>query len=1103
MAQVADGSAIRKNGFGSRGNPPAQTGIFARNGENWTVGYGGAEFSLRDVKGLHYIQRLLQHPGEEFHALDLLSGPGTVANTESTNPDNASLPGGFSIGRPGDAGEMLDAKAKQDYRRRVLELREELEDLRERGDHEGAAKAESEIDFLVQEIARAVGLGGRDRRAGSAAERARLSVTRAIKAAVQRISEHHTSLGEVLGRSVRTGLFCCYVEDPRVRISWRFLLEDAKPSVEAEATAPLLLRRETRFLYAPADRTTFVGREVELSLLRRNLDQASRGRCRVVTIAGAPGVGKSRIASEAGAEASQRGFLVLTGNCYDRDDSVPFIPFVEIFEAALARAASPEVFREVLGEDATAIAWVMPQLRRLFPDIPPPLQTSPDESRRILFNAMAELIARRAATRPVLLLLEDLHWADEGTLSLLDHLARLLAGLPVMIIATYRDSEIDAGGSLAKTLDNLIRLHLVERMSLGGLPQNAVAEMIRSLSGREPPQALVTVIHSHTEGNPFFIEELFQHLVERGKLTQPNGDFRETLNLTDIDVPQSLRIVIGRRLAQLNQETQKVLGAAAVIGRSFSFELLEASTRADADSLLDSLDEAERAGLISSTLQYPEARFKFAHELIRQAVTTGLSAARRQRLHLNVADAIERLYSKELEVHVDDLAHQLWQAGTASEASRTVRYLQMAGEEAVKRSANVEAVSHFTRGLELLKTMPVTPEHVQRELSLQLGLGVPLSLTKGMSAPEVEITYSRARELCRRVGESPQLFSVLLGLIRFYLMRGEPQTALELGAQLLTLAQKQDPRLLPRAHLMQGQTLYALGECAQAREQLEQGIAAYDAQQERPHLLVYGIDSGVGCLSYDAIILWMLGHPDQASKMSHRALALAHELPHPYNLAMALTWASQLHHLRREEQLTQERAEKVVNLAAEQQFPHWLAWGTIFLGWAQVRQGHAEDEIGRMRRGLETWRATAAGTLPMMLTPLADAQEAVGQTTEGLNTVAEALAAVEKTGERLFEAELYRIKGQLSLQAKQVKASEGKSIEEAESCFLKAIEIARRQQAKSLELRASTSLSRLWQQRGQKQQAQRLLAEIYGWFTEGFDTSDLKEAKALLEELGA
>jgi tetratricopeptide (TPR) repeat protein len=884
VAQAAGGSVDHKSEPGLRGTPPAQTAIFARSGEYWTVGYAGATFSLKDVKGLGYIQRLLQHPGEEFHSLDLLSGPGAVANTESTNPDNASLPVGVNIGGPGDAGEMLDAKAKQDYKRRLLELREELEDLRDRGDHERAAKVESEIDFLVQEMARAVGLGGRDRRAGSAAERARLSVTRAIKAALQKISEHHTSLGDVLGHSVRTGLFCGYVPDPRVPISWRFLLDDAKPSAEAEATAPFLPRSETRLLYTVADRTAFVGREAELSLLRRNLEQAFRGRGRVVTIAGAPGVGKSRIAREVGTEAFQRGFSVLAGNCYDLDDSVPFIPFVEILEAELAHAASAEAFRAALGEDASAIARVMPQLRRLFPDIPPPPQTSPDQPRRILFNAITDLLARRAAIRPMLVLLEDLHWADQGTLALLDHLAGLLAGIPVMIIATYRDSEVDAGGPLVKTLGNLIRLHLLERISLGGLPQNAVAEMIRSLSGREPPQALVTVIHSHTEGNPFFIEELFQHLVERGNLTDPSGDFRADLNLTDIDVPQSLRIVIGRRLARLSQDTQKVLSAAAVIGRSFNFELLEASTRADADSLLDCLDEVERTGLISSTLQYPEARFKFAHELIRQAVLAGLSAARRQRLHLNVADAIERLYSKELEVHVDDLAHQLWQAGGAADASRTVRYLQMAGEEAVKRSANVEAVSYFNRGLELLKTMPVTPEHVQRELSLQIGLGVPLSLTKGMSAPEVETTYNRARELCRRVGESPQLFSVVLGLRRFYFIRGEPQTALELGAQLLTLAHRQDPSLLALAHLMLGEILYALGELAQAHEHLEQGIAAYDPQQERPHALVYGIDGRVGCLSYGAIILWMLGYPDQALKMSHRALPLARVAsapPHP------------------------------------------------------------------------------------------------------------------------------------------------------------------------------------------------------------------------------
>ncbi len=430
VAQVADGSVDRKSELGLRSTSPAQTGFFARSGEYWTIGFSGTRFSLKDVKGLSYIQRLLQHPGEEFHALDLLSGPGAVANTERTNSENASLPVGVIIGGPGDAGEMLDARAKQDYKRRLLELREELEDLRERGHHERAAKIESEIDFLVHEIARAVGLGGRDRRAGSAAERARLSVTRAIKAALQKISEHHSSLGEVLGRSVRTGLFCCYVADPRVPISWRFLVEGAKQSVEVEANAPFLPRSETRLLYALAERTTFVGREAELSLMRRHLDQTLRGGGRVVTIAGAPGVGKSRIAHEVGTEASQRGFLVLAGNCYDLDDSVPFIPFVEILEAALAQAASPEVFREALGENATAIARVMPQLRRLFPDIPPPPpQISPDQSRRILFNAVVELLARAAATRPMLLLLEDLHWADQGTLSLLDHLVGLLAGI--------------------------------------------------------------------------------------------------------------------------------------------------------------------------------------------------------------------------------------------------------------------------------------------------------------------------------------------------------------------------------------------------------------------------------------------------------------------------------------------------------------------------------------------------------------------------------------------------------------------------------------------------------------------------------------------------
>jgi AAA ATPase domain len=341
VAHLDGGSADRSSESASHGSPSAQVGIFARSGVYWTISYGGTTFSLKDIKGLSYIQRLLRHPGEEFHALDLLNEPGAGPGFETTSRDKALSQGG-SVAGLGDAGEMLDARAKQDYKRRLRELTGELEDLRERDNQERAEKVESEIEFLTREIARAVGLGGRDRRAGSVAERARLSATRTIKAALQKVAEHHPSLGEMLGRSVRTGSFCCYFANPRVPITWQFSLEGAKPSVETEATACFLLRGETRLLWALTGRTTFVGREVERTTLRRYLERARHGEGSVVMIGGAPGVGKTRIAGEVGAEASLRGCLVLVGSCYDREDSVPFIPFIEILEAELALAPSPQ-----------------------------------------------------------------------------------------------------------------------------------------------------------------------------------------------------------------------------------------------------------------------------------------------------------------------------------------------------------------------------------------------------------------------------------------------------------------------------------------------------------------------------------------------------------------------------------------------------------------------------------------------------------------------------------------------------------------------------------------------------------------------------------------
>jgi predicted ATPase len=344
---------------------------------------------------------------------------------------------------------------------------------------------------------------------------------------------------------------------------------------------------------------------------------------------------------------------------------------------------------------------------------------------------------------------------------------------------------------------------------------------------------------------------------------------------------------------------------------------------------------------------------------------------------------------------------------------------------------------------------------------------------------------------------------VLLGLRRFYLVQAELRTARELGEQLLRLAQDmQDSSLLLEARGALGLPLFWLGEFASARAHLEQGIALYDPQQHRSHAFLYGLDPGVVCLSVAALVLWQLGYPDQALRKIHEALALAQELSHPYSQAYALAHAAQLHQARREGSQTQERAEATITVSTEQGFPYWLTWGTIMRGWALVGQGQREEGIAQIHQGLAADRATGAELArPYHLALLAEAYGKGGQVEEGVHELVEALAIVDKAGERLWEAELYRLKGQLTLAQSRVQGLASSVQKDAEACFQKAIEVACQQSAKSLELRAVMSLSRLWQQQGKLEEARKLLAEIYDWFTEGFDTVDLQEAKGLLEEL--
>jgi len=484
----------------------------------------------------------------------------------------------------------------------------------------------------------------------------------------------------------------------------------------------------------------------------------------------------------------------------------------------------------------------------------------------------------------------------------------------------------------------------------------------------------------------------------------------------------------------------------------------------------------------------------FKHALIQDAAYASLLKRTRQQYHQQIAQMLEAEFPETVEAEPELVAHHYTEAGLNEQA---VSYWLQAGKRAAQRSAHAEAINHLNRGIEVLMTLPDTLERARQELDLQIPLGPVLMAVKGQSSPDTERAYARARELCQQVGETPKLFPVLHGLWRFYMVRAELQTTSELAEQLFSLAQRaQDPALLLEANRVMGMTMYWLGEMAQARAHLEQGMTFYDPVRHRSHAFVYGQDPAVICRGFAAWAIWMLGYPDQALQSVHEALTLAQELAHPFSLALALHFDAFLRQFRREAQAVQECAEALIALSTEKGFPLWLSWGTILRGWARALQGEGAEGIAQMHQGAVAYRRTGAELQrPYYLSLLSEAYGEVGQPEEGLKVLVEALALVDKNGEPYWEAEVHRRKGELLLM------KQGHKVGEAEECFQKALDTARHQQAKSLELRAGMSLSRLWQQQGKLGEAHQLLEEIYGWFTEGFDTADLKEAKVLLEEL--
>jgi eukaryotic-like serine/threonine-protein kinase len=730
---------IRSPKLGSVALPLAQSsapdplkGVFYQEGEYWIVGLGRKIVRVKEAKGLAYLSYLLRHPGMEFHVLDLAGGIANGNYGDEADPSAAdSIRGDYGLGEAGihvgglgDAGEVLDDKAKTAYRRRISELHGELEEARALGKAAHAEQLEEELDALTHELVRAVDLRGRDRRAASASERARQTVTKAIRTVIERVAQKDAAIGNIFSRCIKTGTFCRYQPDPDLLIAWEFTAIPAEPFTASPELGSAQNDKEQPsrpilggVLFSTAQRTPFVGRDTELSAIRSTISHSLPGNGSVIMLSGGAGVGKTRLAIEIAEDAARNGSACFLGRCYERDEPVPYQPFVQIIEAMLDQSPSLDEFSRMVGDNGPELAQLAPCLRRVFPRTPEATELPPAQKRHYLFQSVAEALQRAARTRPQLFILDDLQWADESTLALLIDLANRLARYSVVIIGTYRDEYSDRP-VLARTIEELLKLG-VRPLKLSGLSRDSVAKMLEQMSERQMPESLVNTVFTETNGNPFFIEELYRHLAEERQIFDNSGASFTELKIDEIDVPANVRLCIIRRLNRFSADEMRVLSAAAVFGRSFSFQLLAAISGAEVDDLFAVIEKAQRMAIIVPSAEGPERPFTFSHELIRQTLLGEISIARRQQFHAKAAQAVESHCPTSARHYAGEIADHLLKAGSFVKQDVVIHWLTEAGNAALKVAAFEEARANLEAALSRLE-----PQASRTRAELLYGLGV-------------------------------------------------------------------------------------------------------------------------------------------------------------------------------------------------------------------------------------------------------------------------------------------------------------------------------------------------------------------------------------------
>jgi DNA-binding winged helix-turn-helix (wHTH) protein/predicted ATPase len=896
----------------------------------------------------------------------------------------------------------------------------------------------------------------------------------------------------------------CFIETSHRR-GYRFIAkieqtdQNDEPINSRREQGPVSIESPPRFRESDV-----VGRDDEIARLEDFLDKSLEGKRQLVFVTGEPGIGKTTLVETFLHRISYvPKILIARGQCLEQyGASEAYMPILEAVSRFCRQSHGDDTLAVLRAHAPTLLAQI-PWLIRDQERQALQLETVGATRARML-RETAEAFEALSASKPLVLVIEDLHWSDYSTLDLVSYLARRSEPARLMVVGTYRPAEVISSGHPLSSVKRELQVHrLCEELALRFLNEASVAGYLAvRFPSHRFPAALAHFIHQRTDGNPLFIINLVDFFLSNGTITQEGGEWRlgDALTPAKTGMPDNVRQMIEKQIDTLTKGEQRLLEAASIAGVEFSTATVSSALDIDLLKAEEGFESLARRHMFlrpAASGESPDdetsARYGFIHALYQSELYKRVPSARRAHLHLRIGEHIETAFADRAAGIAAELAMHFEKG---RDYRRAVFYLQHAAENAEHRFANNETVELARRGLKLVEKLPREPEHMKQAIQLQTSFAVALAATHGYGFVEVERAYSRARELCQQSGSDLQLFPVLWGLWRFYLIRSDLKGAHELAQEMLTLAgSAQDAVLLVEAHLAAGSTYDNTGDFESARNHFEKGISLYNPEQIDTHLLLYGHDPSVVLRCFNAWALWSLGYPDRALETAREALTLAEQLHHPETRCYALFFLAWTHQLRRESGDTFRYAEAAIKTANKNGIAQWIAFGSSLRGWALAEQGNTAEGITVMRQTLDLYRAIGSEiSRPHFLGLLAEALIKTGETEKALEALDEALTVADSTGQRYYIAELKNLKGRLMWEL-------ANDLEQAEECFQQAIDLAQRQKAISFELRAATSLARLWQRTTLKVEARHLLAEVFNRFTDGFDTRDMVDARNLLDGL--